>query len=100
MKKPVWIGLGVLLILIGGVWGLQGLGVFGGSAMSGKTLWAVVGNAVFGANAQWLDIFHVYDRLSGDQPLTDLPQTLTAIAVWVVLPTTIGVVRSLRREVK
>ena len=46
MRKPVWIGLGVLLILIGGVWGLQGLGVFGGSAMSGKTLWAVVGPIV------------------------------------------------------
>ncbi len=46
MKKPVWIGLGVLLILIGGVWGLQGLAVFGGSAMSGKTLWAVLGPIV------------------------------------------------------
>jgi hypothetical protein len=46
VKKPVWIGLGVLLILIGAVWGLQGLGVFGGSAMSGKTLWAVVGPIV------------------------------------------------------
>lgn len=64
------------------------------------TLWAVVGNAVFGANARWLHIFHAYDRLSGDQPFADLPQTLTAIAVWVVLPTTIGVWRSLRREVK
>ena len=46
MKKSVWIGLGVLLVLIGVVWGLQGLGVFGGSAMSGKTLWAVVGPIV------------------------------------------------------
>jgi hypothetical protein len=46
MKKPVWIGLGVLLLAVGGVWGLQGLGVFGGSAMSGKTLWAVVGPIV------------------------------------------------------
>ncbi len=64
------------------------------------TLWAVVGNAVFGVNAQWLHVFHAYDRLSGDQPFTELPQTLTAIAVWVVLPTTIGVWRSLRREVK
>jgi len=52
MKKSVWIGLGVLLVLIGVVWGLQGLGVFGGSAMSGKTLWAVVGPivAVIGAS--------------------------------------------------
>jgi len=46
MRKPVWIGLGVLLILIGALWGLQGWGVFGGSAMSGKTLWAVVGPIV------------------------------------------------------
>ena len=46
MKKSVWIGFGALLVLIGVVWGLQGLGVFGGSAMSGKTLWAVVGPIV------------------------------------------------------
>ena len=46
MKKPVWIVVGVLLILLGALWGLQGLGVVGGSAMSGKTLWAVVGPIV------------------------------------------------------
>ncbi len=46
MKKPIWIVVGVLLILLGAIWGLQGLGVVGGSAMSGKTLWAVVGPIV------------------------------------------------------
>ena len=46
MKKPVWIVVGVLLILLGALWGLQGLDVVGGSAMSGKTLWAVVGPIV------------------------------------------------------
>ena len=46
MKKPVWIVVGVLLILLGALWGLQGLGVVGGSAMSGTTLWAVVGPIV------------------------------------------------------
>ena len=46
MKKPVWIVVGVLLILLGALWGLQGLGVVGGSAMSGKTLWALVGPIV------------------------------------------------------
>jgi len=46
MKKPVWIVIGVLLILLGALWGLQGLGVVGGSVMSGKTLWAVVGPIV------------------------------------------------------
>ena len=59
-----------------------------------------VGPLVFGDNAQWLDVFTAYARLSSDTPFADLPQTLTAIAVWVVLPTTVGVVRSLRREVK
>jgi hypothetical protein len=46
MKKPVWIVVGVLLILLGALWGLQGLGVVGGSAMSGETLWALVGPIV------------------------------------------------------
>ena len=59
-----------------------------------------IGPLVFGANADWLDVFTAYARLSSDTPFTNLPQTLTAIAVWVVIPTTVGVVRSLRREVK
>jgi ABC-type transport system involved in multi-copper enzyme maturation permease subunit len=71
-----------------------------GAFLVAPTLWSVVGPLVFGSNADWLDVFAAYTRLSSDAPLTDLPQTLTAIAVWVVLPTTIGVVRSLRREVK
>ena len=40
------VGLGLLLILIGTVWTLQGLNVLGGSAMSGVTLWAVIGPVV------------------------------------------------------
>jgi len=46
MKKGIWIGLGVLLAVVGVIWGLQGLGVLGGSAMSGKSLWAVVGPVI------------------------------------------------------
>lgn len=37
---------GVLLVAVGAVWTLQGLNVLGGSAMSGSTLWAVVGPIV------------------------------------------------------
>jgi len=37
---------GVLLVLIGLVWTLQGLGVLGGSAMSGSALWATIGPIV------------------------------------------------------
>lgn len=40
-----WIGpvVGVLLLLIGGLWTLQGLGVVGGSFMTGSKLWLVIG---------------------------------------------------------
>jgi hypothetical protein len=38
--------VGVLLIAVGGLWTLQGLGVVGGSPMTGVTLWAVVGPLV------------------------------------------------------
>ncbi|MDT0212973.1 hypothetical protein Q9R29_03645 [Rothia sp. ARF10] len=38
--------LGLVLVVVGLVWFLQGVGVLGGSVMSGVTLWAVVGPAV------------------------------------------------------
>ena len=38
--------LGVLVLLVGALWTLQGLGYIGGSAMSGVTLWAVIGPIV------------------------------------------------------
>jgi hypothetical protein len=37
---------GVLLVLVGVLWTLQGVGVVGGSVMSGVTLWAIVGPIV------------------------------------------------------
>ncbi len=41
--------LGVLLVLIGGVWVLQGIGLSPGSFMSGQMKWAVYGGiAVIG----------------------------------------------------
>ena len=46
MSRGVAVGLGVLLVLVGAVWTLQGLGYIGGSAMSGVPLWAVVGPVV------------------------------------------------------
>jgi hypothetical protein len=38
--------VGTLLFVAGVVWLLQGLGYVGGSAMTGVTLWAVVGPVV------------------------------------------------------
>lgn len=38
--------LGILLVAVGGLWTLQGLGVLGGSVMSGSTMWAIIGPIV------------------------------------------------------
>ena len=41
----MWIrrAIAIVLILVGVVWFLQGIGVVGGSFMSGDALWAVIG---------------------------------------------------------
>jgi hypothetical protein len=46
MKGWVSVVIGVLLVLAGAVWALQGFDVLGGSAMSGKSMWAVIGPIV------------------------------------------------------
>jgi hypothetical protein len=46
VSGPLRIGLGILLVLVGALWTLQGLGVVGGSVMSGVTLWAIIGPIV------------------------------------------------------
>ena len=40
----VWLILGILLVLSGAVWTLQGLDLLGGSGgMNGQRIWAVIG---------------------------------------------------------
>jgi hypothetical protein len=46
VKGWVPLTLGLLAVVVGAVWTLQGLGYVGGSVMSGVTLWAVVGPIV------------------------------------------------------
>lgn len=43
MRKPVLVTLGIIVTLMGAVFTLQGLGFIGGSAMTGSTLWAILG---------------------------------------------------------
>ncbi len=43
MRKGVLITVGVLVIIVGAVFTFQGLGVIGGSAMTGNTIWAIIG---------------------------------------------------------
>jgi hypothetical protein len=35
--------VGAILVLLGGVWALQGLNLIGGSFMTGQTRWLVIG---------------------------------------------------------
>jgi uncharacterized membrane protein HdeD (DUF308 family) len=35
--------IGVVLVVVGGVWIAQGTGVLGGSFMSGEAVWSVIG---------------------------------------------------------
>jgi len=46
MTRTTLVAAGAVLVLVGVVWFLQGIDVLGGSGMSGKTLWAVVGPIV------------------------------------------------------
>lgn len=39
----ILVGAGIVLILLGGVWLLQGIGILGGSVMTGQVFWAIVG---------------------------------------------------------
>ncbi|GAA1747761.1 hypothetical protein [Agromyces humatus] len=43
MSKPVLVMIGAIVALMGVIFMFQGFGVIGGSAMSGSTLWAVLG---------------------------------------------------------
>jgi drug/metabolite transporter superfamily protein YnfA len=43
MRKPVLITVGVVIAAFGAIFTLQGLGLIGGSAMTGSTLWAILG---------------------------------------------------------
>ena len=43
MNRRVSLVIGVVLVLVGIVWTLQGLDILGGSGMSGVGVWAVIG---------------------------------------------------------
>jgi len=46
MRQIVLVVIGLVAVLAGLVWTLQGLGYVGGSFMSGATVWAVIGPIV------------------------------------------------------
>jgi len=46
MRRVALVGFGVLIMLAGVIFTLQGVGVLGGSVMSGVTFWAVAGPVI------------------------------------------------------
>jgi hypothetical protein len=46
--RTLTISLGVVMVVVGGLWTFQGLGYVKGSSMSGNDTWAVVGPIVAG----------------------------------------------------
>ncbi len=46
MKGWLALALGLLAVVVGAVWTLQGLGYLGRSAMTGERVWAIVGPVV------------------------------------------------------
>jgi hypothetical protein len=46
MAKPLWVVVGVVLVLLGLLWTLQGIDVIQGSSMSGTTTWSIIGPIV------------------------------------------------------
>jgi len=47
MNKNLRVGLGILLVLMGLIWTMQGLGVLQSSSqMTAVTLWAIIGHVV------------------------------------------------------
>lgn len=43
MKRWVTLTIGLIFLLVGGVWVLQGAGVLAGSFMTGQKLWFLIG---------------------------------------------------------
>ncbi len=47
MKRWITLTIGLVLLLVGGVWVLQGAGVLTGSFMTGQKLWFLIGLVAF-----------------------------------------------------
>jgi hypothetical protein len=50
MRMPLRV-VGIIMLLLGGLWILQGIGMVGGSFMTGSSFWAITGTIVAIAGA-------------------------------------------------
>ncbi len=61
MRNPLAVILGIVMVLAGSLFTLQGLGYVGGSAMSGVDFWAIAGPVIAG-----LGVALAYVGMRGD----------------------------------
>lgn len=66
MGRTLGVAVGVLMVLVGGLWTFQGLGYVGGSVMTGSTTWAILGPAVAGLGVALVVV--VVQRSRGPHP--------------------------------
>lgn len=64
------------------------------------TAWALAAPALLKDRADWLDVFGAFERIASRDFGGKLPESLTAIVAWIVIPTILGLWFSTRREVK
>lgn len=64
------------------------------------TLWALAAPGLFHHNSKWLDVFNSFDQVSSWQLGGHVAPIITSMAVWIVLPVTVGLILANRREVK
>ena len=64
------------------------------------TLFNVLAGSVLKGAGDWFDVFGALDRIAGLQMDGKLAESLTAVTLWIVLPTVVGLWLSARREVK
>ena len=64
------------------------------------TAWALLSQSVLHEKGDWLDVFRAFNNVSRFDLSGHVPQTLTAIGFWIVLPVAVGLFTANRREVK
>lgn len=68
--KRTWpfVIIGIVLGVVGLIWTLQGVGVMGGSAMSGSTMWAIIGPIVLVIGLALIGVGIANARRRGPRP--------------------------------
>ncbi len=64
------------------------------------TLWSLAAPEVLKDRADWLDVFGAFGRIAERSFDGKVPETLTSVAAWIVIPTILGFWMGGRREAK